>query len=394
MLFRDYFYALRTIPPFFPTISGAAPIVTFPHPTAVLADPGAIFNDGAQYDKNRQTYMMQWNLSVQREVLPSTLVGISYVGTRGLFLNRQGDMNTAVPTIQQDGRFFYPLGSVRRDSHFQSTSTRTLTATSSYHGLQMKIAHRISQGLQAQVAYTWSHSLDNSVGAISGDYQQTSSPQNPWDINKSEWGHSAFDLRHVLTANYTYTLPFGKGLSGVAGKLLGGWQTNGIMSLTSGVPFSLSNSAGLNIDRSATAGSNISRPDVISGMSNNPTRGSTAGCTGVTAGRKLATPDLWFDPCAFKLQDAGYYGTLGRDTLIGPKLRNFDFALVKNTAIGENKSLQFRWEVFNLLNHPNFALPTSAIFTAASGIPSTSAGQITSTITDPREMQFGLKITF
>ena len=101
------------------TFSGAAANTTFPHPAALLSAPGAIFNDGTQFDHNRQPYIMQWNLSVQREVLPSTLVGVSYVGTRGLFLNRQGDMNVAIPTIQTDGRYFYPAGSVRRDPNFQ-----------------------------------------------------------------------------------------------------------------------------------------------------------------------------------------------------------------------------------------------------------------------------------
>ncbi len=403
MIFRDYFYANRTLPPFFTTKSAQSPspLLTFPHPVALFSAPGAVFNDGAQWDNNKQTYMMQWNMSIQREILPNTLLGVSYVGTRGLFLNRQGDLNTAVPTILPDGRYYYaPVNGAappRRDANFTSTSLRTLSASSTYHGLQTKMTTRFSQSLQAQFAYSWSHVLDNAVGAISGDFQQSSSPQNPYTMNSSEWGHAAFDLRHVVSANYTYTLPFGNGLTGILGKLLSGWQTNGILSLTTGVPFTVINSATLNTvgrDQSASAGSNLSRPDLAPGMSSNPTSGTTAGCAGVAAGQQLGTPDLYYDPCAFRLQDLGFYGNLGRDTLIGPKFRNFDFALVKNTSLGENKSLQFRWEVFNIFNHPNFGLPNNTNFLATTGAANAQAGRITTTANDPRQMQFGLKISF
>src|SRR5262249_13061295 len=161
--------------------------------------------------------------------------------------------------------------------------------------------------------------------------------------------------------------------------------------------------------QSATNGSNITRPDLMPGMRSNPNSGTTAGCTfvngipgpynsatatatnSVAPGQELGTPDLYYDPCAFKINDAGYYGTLGRDTVIGPTLRNFDFALIKNTAISENKSIQFRWEVFNLFNHSNFTLPANTIF-ASTTAASTSAGDITSA-QDGRVMQFGLKVT-
>ncbi len=391
MILRDHFYASRTLPPFYTLLSGEAPTLVFPNPLAQLA-AGATVNNGAQYEDNRQPYMMQWNLSVQREVLPSTVVGISYVGTRGLFLARQTDFNTPLPTILEDGRYFYPAGARRADPAFTSVAIRTLSATSRYNALQVRATRRLSRGLQMQGAYTWSHALDNSGGAIDGETQQASTAQNPWKLNESEWGHSPYDLRHVLSVNYTYALPFGANQPGVAGKLLGGWQTNGILSLTTGVPFSVSNSSGL--DRSRSGPSNASRPDLVAGMSNNPTSGVTAGCPGVTAGRELGGVDLYFDPCAFRLQDPGFYGNLGRNTVIGPGLMTFDFALVKNTGISETKNLQFRWEVFNLFNRANFDLPTSAAFLAASGVASGSAGRITGTVTSARQMQFGLKLTF
>ena len=111
-------------------------------------------------------------------------------------------------------------------------------------------------------------------------------------------------------------------------------------------------------------------------------------------GREVGTPDLFFDPCAFQLQEAGFFGNLGRNTVIGPKLRSFDFALAKNTVISEGKSLEFRWEVFNLFNRANFNLPDNIGFRAASGVASGNAGRITDTSTSSRQMQFGLKLSF
>ena len=129
-------------------------------------------------------------------------------------------------------------------------------------------------------------------------------------------------------------------------------------------------------------------------MSNNPTSGVSVSCAGATAGRKLGRPELYYDPCAFRLQDPGYYGNLGRNTVIGPGLTTFDFGLTKNTALGERTDLQFRWEVFNLFNHANFGLPNRNAFIAASGAANANAGRITDTVTFARQMQFGLKVTF
>jgi hypothetical protein len=394
MIFREYYLNSRLLPPFYTTLSGEAPSLIFPHPLATLTSGGAVHIDSAQFE-NHQPYMMQWNLSMQREILPSTVLGLGYVGTRGVYLSRQNGLNTAIPTILEDGRYSYPSGAQRPDRNFTDVLLRELSATSSYNALQLKISRRLSQGLQVQGAYTWSHALDNGAAAISGDTAQTSAPQNPWDLNRSEWSHSPFDLRHVLSINYTFALPLGAARPGVWGKMLEGWQTNGILSATTGVPFSIQNSGGLNRDRGGVG--NASRPDGVAGRSNNPTSGVTNGCNGLPAalaGEELGGPDLYYDPCAFRLQDAGFYGNLGRNTVIGPGLMTFDFGLVKNTGLGENRSLQFRWEVFNLFNRPNMGLPNSTAFLAASGAVSATAGRITSTSTDAREMQFALKLSF
>ena len=134
------------------------------------------------------------------------------------------------------------------------------------------------------------------------------------------------------------------------------------------------------------------------GFSNNPVKGVSKGCPGVAAGTPLGTPDLYFDPCAFALPEAGFYGNLGRNTVIGPGLANFDFAVVKNIALKETKSVQFRAEAFNVFNRANFNRPgplTESIkLFNASGAVVPSVAAIGSTLTDSRQIQLGLKITF
>ena len=127
-------------------------------------------------------------------------------------------------------------------------------------------------------------------------------------------------------------------------------------------------------------------------------KGVSKGCPGVAAGTPLGTPDLYFDPCAFALPEAGFYGNLGRNTVIGPGLANFDFAVVKNTALTETKSLQFRAEAFNVFNRANFNRPgplTESIrLFDASGARVVSNATIRSTLTDSRQIQLGLKFNF
>jgi hypothetical protein len=131
--------------------------------------------------------------------------------------------------------------------------------------------------------------------------------------------------------------------------------------------------------------------------------GTTAGCLGVPAGKKLGTPNLWYDPCAFTLQSPGFLGTAGRDILRGPGVANLDFSMVKDTAVpmlGEAGKLEFRTEIFNILNRANFDSPDRTVF-AGSSLPGAApesvlptAGQITRTLTTSRQIQFALKLIF
>jgi hypothetical protein len=126
------------------------------------------------------------------------------------------------------------------------------------------------------------------------------------------------------------------------------------------------------------------------------TTGVTAGCAGQVAGQKLGTPDLYFDPCAFTIPAAGFYGNVGRNIIIGPGFLNVDMSLTKSTAIGalgENGRLNFHADLFNVLNRPNFGRPSNAT-TTATGSVFTNAGRISGTIGSERQLQFGLKLIF
>src|SRR5262249_12665883 len=160
---------------------------------------------------------------------------------------------------------------------------------------------------------------------------------------------------------------------GLAKKILDGWAINGIYTYGSGLPIDISDGFNNSTDGDSN---NPDRPNLNPGFSQNPIHGVTAGCSGIPAGQKLRTADRWFDPCAFSMSPSGTFGNLGRDTVTGPGTNEVDFGLVKSTAITERMKLDFRWELFNLLNHAVFAIPNLNVFSSTRTY-SGSAGVIT-----------------
>lgn len=378
MIFRNFYLsASNLMPPFIRYFSlDTSTGITFPNPV----NPGNAPQDIGivQYDGNKVPTMLQYNLSLQRELLPSTVLTVSYVGSRGVHLARFKDPNNAAGQIQADGRKFFPAGLQRRNTAWTAVFMRTLEANSWYNAFQLRLTRRTAGGLNVQGSYTWSHSVDEaSGGTATGDFSNhDANPADPYDL-KTERGHSNFDLRHVLTISATYDLPFAKQSGGLAGALLGGWQVNVISNVTTGVPFTIENVGTLDWDRDRSTGAG--RPNLAPGRSNNPVLGG---------------PNKYYDATAFQLQPTGFYGNLGRNTIFAAGLVTLDSALVKNTRLGEQRSLQFRAEFFNLLNRPNFDLPDRIAFRATNGIPSATAGRITSTVTTARQVQLGLRLSF
>ena len=348
----------------------------------------------------RQPHMLQYNLAVQRQLPGDMALTLAYVGTRGINMQNATEGNPTVPQILSDGRKFWTGRELRINPAWQSVALKTAAVNSFYNGLQFGLAKRLSRGLQFQSSYTWSKVIDELQGHISDSSSQAASPVDPADL-KRERAVATFDITQVWRFNTTYRLPELAQSSGFASKLLNGWWMSGILSLVSGPPFTLVVTN--NRSRSQVGGTNADRPNLVAGRtSKDIVSGVTAGCPGVKAGQKLGTPDLYFDPCAFELQPAGFLGNLGRNALRGPGLANLDFSLAKDTPLGflgESGKLEFRAEFFNILNRANFstAALARAVFAGARDgeAPLSTAGRITGTDNSTsRQIQFALKILF
>ncbi len=357
-------------PPFYTLGSIRNPV--FPHAETLIGNPGFVLGrlDALQFQP-QSAYTLQYNLTMQRQLSRHTVLNLSYAGQRGLHLQRLIDANQAIPQVLADGRKFFPAGSAPRNPNFTGIRYKVTDGQSFYNALVASFEQRFARGLMLHSSYTWSKNIDDgSITLTQGGDNDL--PQDP-DNRKMERGLSNYDLRHYFVTWLAWDIP---ALPGP--KWLGrGWQLNSIGTLASGNPFSVV--VGFDRARAAfQAGTSPQRPDLAAGFSNNPILGG---------------PDRYFDPSAFALPAAGFYGNLGRNTLIGPGLANLDAALNKRFRLREGLDLQFRAEMFNLANHPNFAIPSQRTVFSASGRVG-SAGRITSTLTTSRQIQLGLKLIF
>jgi hypothetical protein len=314
----------------------------------------------------RTGYMQHWNFNVERQVGSKGVFEVAYVGSKGTKLLTARDINQPQPSVLPPGLPFVP----RPDFRFDDIDLLESRANSNYNALQARFQQRLSRGFTALASYTWSKSIDDASNFFSstGD---PNFPQNSYNV-AAERGRSNFDVRHRLSVSYSYALPLGKGLQGWTSTLLSGWETNGIVTLQSGRPFTVALLS--EIDNSGTGRSILGfgandRPNLVG----NPELSSR-------------TPERWFNTAAFAFPAPGTFGNAGRNILDGPGFQNVNASLVKNTALSERFNLQFRAEAFNLFNHPNFNLPDNFF-------PSPSFGRISSA-RDPRHIQFGLKLLF
>jgi carboxypeptidase family protein/TonB-dependent receptor-like protein len=335
--------------------------------------------------------VVHYNLEVQRQLVPTLSLRVGFVGSHGYNLTRFTDQNTRIPQTLADGTQFIAANAPRPNPNFSTVQAVLTDSVSNYNGLQVVLEKKVSAGLRFQASYSYSKALSEADQITTGQVTSTASSQlDPNDPGR-DYSLSAYDQRHTLALNGSYQMPWDKRLSGkLAKSVLGGWAINGIFSYGSGHPGDIL--AGFNNSQNADT-NNPDRPNLLPGSSNNPVNGVTAGCQGVPAGQKLQTPDRWFDPCAFSLPALGTYGNLGRNTLTLPGFTGVDFTLVKTTSLTEHKRLEFRAELFNLLNHANFGLPNTNVF-SSSRTRSGNAGQITNTVTDNRQIQLGLKLIF
>jgi hypothetical protein len=347
-----------------------------------------------QFDAEQPT-VYQWNLNIQRELVRDLVLSAGYVGSRGVNLETRYSLNVRPDFQIVNGQKFFPAlppgaSTPRVNPNFASLNLHDFSADSYYHALQLNLTKRFSSGLQFETAYTLSKSIDtaSATESVFTNGALGSFRQDPFDA-RGQRGLSDFDTRNNFVANFLYDLPFGKGqrfgggLTGVAGKLIEGWSTGGIVNLRSGFPFNVS----LGFDR---VGSGIDNPQYL--------RPNVA--PGVDMSDAITgNPDRFVDPSFFQLQPAGFYGNSPRNALRGPNLKTFDMTLTKRTAINERFRTEFRVEAFNLFNRANFAPPNAVnrvIYTNvdANGAPilNSTFGQLTNTATFERQLQFGFKL--
>ena len=389
--------------PFNPTYSIAAlPVSKLPiDPSAPLPPKALLVPGGVQPDMKTPT-LISWSLRVQQEVTSNTSLSVAYVGSHGYHEIIGADGNEPIPTIcpaapcpaaypnnfpgalanapVPAGSFFIPAGTPKANPTIANTWTWFSQGNSNYNALQVDVNHRFSHGVSLRGVYTWSKALDNgdSLNATTSA-NAPALTSNPFNL-RADYGLAGYDVRHVGVISALYALPFGRGqalangMTGWGNGLVGGWSVNSIVTLRDGFPFT----------------PQLSYNPSNNGDTRNPVRPfRNPDFTGPVI---LGSPKQWFNPNAFLAPPAnsGFYGDLGRDTFIGPGLATWDFSVLKDTTIHERLSLQFRAEMFNLLNRANFNTPNLIVFTP-SGVSGT-AGAITSTSNTSRQVQFGLKL--
>jgi len=342
-------------------------------------------------------YNQQWNFNVQRHLTANMMIELSYAGNKGTHNEIvQGDMGQLRPEQMTPANnlltlvpnpFFglidpaSPLGAANiqrgrllRGQYAAFTSVgpgNPAWGNSNYHSFQTRFEQRFGGGATMGVAYTWAKSIADSSDGIWNDGQGT---LRNWHCRSCERSLTTYDVPHRLVVNFNYELPFGKGhkyganMHWLANGLLGGWQTNGVFTINSGMPLIFSQTT----NNSFSFGG-LQRPDAVGGDARIPVR----------------SIDKWFDTTQFRVAPNYTFGNLSRthSNLRNDFTRGLNFFMFKNTRIREALNVQFRAEAFNLTNTPVFSSPNT-------NVESGAFGTVTGQSNGPRTIQLGLKLLF
>ena len=306
-----------------------------------------------------------FNLSVQRQLLPTTTLEVAYVGNVARHLLGEFDMNQ--PTVA--ARTANPkadVNAIRPYLGYGYMHDRAPLFTNNYNSLQVSISHRSSRGLTLGVAYTWSKDLTTNSN------DRGTSATNSYDF-KMDYGPASTNTPQILEVNYIYEVPFFKAQHGLEGHVLGGWEISGVSSFVSGSSFTVTQQ----VDPFASVG-----PNGL-GMKQNGDIGMRPNQTGSI--KKIKTRAQWFSTSSFTPASGGF-GTERYGSLLGPGVQKWDIATMKNVNLGEHLRFQLRGEYFNAFNHTNFA-------SVDSSLEDGNFGQVT-TAHEPRIIQIGAKLNF
>jgi hypothetical protein len=368
---------------------------TLDNPLAGTTAVNLTVQDVSGIDQNYKTpYVQSWSLDVQHQLDSKTLFTAGYFGSRGTHLSGVLDENLLPPgyaiglgatgcrtnntnpatfgPCQTAGQVFTSstqeliLNQIRPFRGYGAVRMLETRFNSNYHSLQVTGQRRFSQSSQLNLAYTWSKNMTNSQNEFA------TAPQNTYALN-NEYARANLDRRHVLSVNYIYELPFFARQANFKEKVLGGWQISGITYYFTGLGFSPATSSndpsGLAFLGTSPSGA---RPNMICDPNSNAPH----------------TFLQWFNTACFVNPPAGVntVGNSSRNVILGPSTTRFDATLAKSIKFSESKSVQLRWEVFNIFNHTNFTT-LSLNNTAA------TYGNVTG-VRDPRTMQLGAKFIF
>jgi len=310
--------------------------------------------------------MEQWSTDLQQGLWANGALDVSYLGSHSLHLDRSYYINTPAPGPGN-------VQARRPDQLFGSIRIIANDEIANYDGLSFTLRQRLSHGVTFLSSYTWSHTLD-----VSTDSNGGGSPMNPFNW-REDYGNANWDIRNRWVTSFTYQLPRLQSAKYLAERLLlGGWQANGILILQSGIPYNVT----IPTDQ-ANVGLSNQRPNLVAPPYANCGDGHLVNCISL-ADYQLPALYTW--------------GTAGRNLLYGPGLRNLDFSMFKSFAIYEKMRLEYRAELFNILNTPNFSNPSGGLPSLPSGTYTYSApgnfGNITSTSNNNRSIQMALKFVF
>jgi hypothetical protein len=320
----------------------------------------------------RTTYSMNYLLNIQRTLGSGSTLEIGYNGSLSRKLGLLSNQNAPVPGIT-------PFGARAPYPEWLGIQYLLGDGVGNYNGLTAKLSQRLGSNLTTLFSYTWSKSLDD-ASAIRGPGNEFA-PQD-MRCRSCDYGYSTFNVPHRFVASVLYALPFGKGKKfldrgGVLNQVIGGWQLSTIATIQSGIPLDTTSwdSAGTSFVPASTR----------------------LNCTaGVNPVLPNPTADAYLNPAAFSNSIAGQYGNCARNHLLSPRQVNFDFSTIKDFRIMEGQTLQFRMEMFNAPNHVQWGTPNGnwGNQNAAPAGPASSFGQIRSTVTSMRQIQFALKYNF
>jgi TonB dependent receptor len=345
-------------------------------------------------------YAQQWNLAVQRELTRNISFEVAYAGSHithvgipDVNINQltADQLATGAPLLQKVTNPFF--GQIPRSSSLGDPTIaagqllkpfpefltvapyRNNIGSTVYHAFEAKLEQRLARGLSYLVSYTHSKLIDTASSVF--DASILTGPIANFPVADSfnlqrERDSSTGDIPNVLVASYTWEIPVGRGHGlnpqGVLGVFTNGWQMTGIVTLQSGMPFAITQTTNFN----AFAGFGVQRPNVVASP-NLPS--------------DQRTLKHWFNTSAFQVAPQFTIGNASRNPVRGPNCRDADIAFIKHTRLREEMDLEVRAEFFNLTNTPAFAQPNGVLGSSA-------FGTITSTATDPRVIQFGVKLNY